>query len=160
MQKYLGKGSGWINDTVIDHTISILRQNSLNGSSYIKLTKELDHPRKALINIHIQNIDDNECLKWCLVRYLNLADHHAARITKADRDFAKTLYFKDKNFPFKIRDIRKIENRKSIGISVVCYKNKEKISNLCIKKTLQGKTCSLIIDWSWRKKTPHSYKRS
>ena len=27
-------------------------------------------------------VDDNECFKWCLVRYLDLSDHHAARITK------------------------------------------------------------------------------
>ena len=34
------------------------------GSSYERLLKELDHPRKILINI--QNIDDNECLKWSI----------------------------------------------------------------------------------------------
>ena len=32
--------------------------NPLAGSIYIKLPKELDHPRKGLINI--QNIDENE----------------------------------------------------------------------------------------------------
>ena len=69
IQKSLGKGSGWIIDSVIDHTISISKYNPLAGSSYIKLSKELDHPRKGLINI--QNIDDNECCKWSLVRYLN-----------------------------------------------------------------------------------------
>ena len=45
IQKYLGKGSGWIFDSVIDHTINISKYNSLPGSSYIKLFKELDHPR-------------------------------------------------------------------------------------------------------------------
>ena len=82
VQKSLGKGSGWKIDSVIDHTISISKYNPLAGSSYIKLPKELDHPRKGLINI--QNTDDNECFKWCLVRYLNSANHHLARITKAD----------------------------------------------------------------------------
>ena len=57
IHKYLGKGSGWITDLVIDHTISISMYNPLVGSSYIKLQKELDNPRKGLINI--QNIDDN-----------------------------------------------------------------------------------------------------
>ena len=76
-------------------------------SSYIKLPKELDHPRKGLMNI--KNIDDNECFKWCLVRYLNPADHHLARITKADKDFAKKLDFKDIKFPVKINDNHKIE---------------------------------------------------
>ena len=56
IQKSLGKGSGWIIDSVLDNTISISKYNPLARSIYIK---ELDHPRKGLINI--QNIDDNEC---------------------------------------------------------------------------------------------------
>ena len=35
IQKSLGKGSGWINDSVIDHTISISKYNSSARSSYI-----------------------------------------------------------------------------------------------------------------------------
>ena len=73
IHKSLGKGSGWIIDPVISHTISILA-----GCSCTKLPKELDHPRKGLINT--EKFDDNECFKWCLVRYLNPADHHPARI--------------------------------------------------------------------------------
>ena len=61
IQTSLGKGSGWIIDSVIDHAISISKYNPLAESSYIKLPKELDHPRKGLINI--QNIVDNECFK-------------------------------------------------------------------------------------------------
>ena len=93
-QKSLGKGLGWINDSVIDYTVSISKYNPLAGSSYIKLPKELQHPRKG--SIDIQNTDNNECFKWCLVRYLNPADHNPRRITKADKDFIKRLDFKDK----------------------------------------------------------------
>ena len=46
IQKSLGKGSGWITDSVIDHTISISMCNPLAGSSYIKLPKELHHPNQ------------------------------------------------------------------------------------------------------------------
>ena len=126
IQKSLGKGSGWIIDSVIDHTISISKYTPLAGHSYIKLPKELDHPRKALINI--QSIDDNEYFKWSLVRYLNPADHNPARITKADKDFAKKLDFKDIIFPVKIRDIHKIEKKNSTGISVFGYENCFKIN--------------------------------
>ena len=83
MQKSLGK------DSVIDHNISISKYNTLVGSSYIKLPKELHHPRRGLINI--QNIDGNKLFKWCLVRYLNPADQNPAKITKADKDFPKIL---------------------------------------------------------------------
>ena len=67
IQKSLGKGSGWIVDSVIDYTISMSKYNTLAGSSNTKLSKELDHLRKGLTNI--QNTEDNECFKWCFVRY-------------------------------------------------------------------------------------------
>ena len=99
IQKSLGKCSDWNIDLVIDHTISISKYNPLAGKSYEKLPKELDHPRKVLINI--QNIDDNECFKWSIVRYFNPANHRPTRIAKADKEFAKKLDFKGINFPVK-----------------------------------------------------------
>ena len=69
------------------------------------MPKVLNHARKGLVNI--KNIDDKECLKWCLIRYLNLVDHHQARIRKIDKDLARKLDFKDINFSVKIRNILK-----------------------------------------------------
>ena len=120
IQKSLSRGSGWDVVSVIEHSINIWKYNPVAGSSYINLNKELDHPRKGLINI--QNADDNEYFKWYLFRYLNPADYQPARITEVDEDFAKMLDFKDIKFPFKVRDIHKIEKEKnSIGISVFGY---------------------------------------
>ena len=84
--------------------------------------------------INIQNIDDNQCFKWCIVRYVHPADHDPRRITKADKDFAKKLDFKDIKFPVKIRAIHKIEEKYSIGISVFGYENKEKYPIYVSKK--------------------------
>ena len=109
IQKSSGKGLGWIVDSVIDHTSSISKYNLLVGKSYIKLPKELHHLRKGLISI--QNSDDNECFKWCLVRYLDPTNHYPAKITKTVKYFAKRLDFKNIKFPVKIRDIHKIENK-------------------------------------------------
>ena len=61
------------------------------GNSYIELPKELDNPRKGLINI--EDIKDNT-----LIKYLNCAYHQPTRMTKANKDFSKRLDFKDKNF--------------------------------------------------------------
>ena len=47
IQKYLGKGSGWIIDSVIDHIINISKYNLLAADSYIKLSKELNHPKRV-----------------------------------------------------------------------------------------------------------------
>ena len=106
IQKFLGKGSGWIIDSVTDHNISISKYNPLVGSKYIKLPEELYLPRRGLINI--QNIDHNERFKWSLVRCLHPADHHPTRIAKADKNFAKML---DLKFPVKVRHIKKIKKK-------------------------------------------------
>ena len=99
----------------------ISNYNPLAGNCYIKLPKELDHPGKVLINI--QNTYGNECFKCCLVRYLNSApaDHNPRKITKAGKNFAKRLDFKDINFPVRTKDILKIEKKISIDISVFGY---------------------------------------
>ena len=99
IQKSLGKGSGWITDSVIDYNISISKYNPLAGSTYIQLPKELNHPRKSLISI--QNIDDNEYFRWRLAKYLRPMDHNAKIIPKVAKELAKKLDFKDITFPVK-----------------------------------------------------------
>ena len=47
IHKSLGKGSGWIIDSIIDHTSSISKYNPLTGSNYIKLPNEYHHPREG-----------------------------------------------------------------------------------------------------------------
>ena len=136
-QKSLEECSGWIIDSVIDHTISISNNNPLARDNCVKLPKELDHPRKALIDI--QNIDDNKCFKWCLVWYLNPADDNRRSITKADKNFAKRPDFKDIKFPVKIRDIHKIEKRIPSALAFLVMKIKKNIQSLCIK------TCCLLL---------------
>ena len=96
------------------------------------MPKELDHPRKGLINI--QNVDDNESFKWSIFKYSNPANRHPAKITKADKVFAKKLDFKDIKFHVKIRDINKIEKKNSISISAFGYENKEKHQTYVSKK--------------------------
>ena len=90
--------------------------------------------------INIQNIDDNECFKWCLVRYFN-----PEKLTKADKDFANMLDFKDVNFPVKIRDSIKIEKKNSIGISVFDYGNKEKYQIYVLKQCCEEKLVDLLL---------------
>ena len=66
----------------------------------------------------IKNIDNNKCLKWCLVRYLNPEDRNSAKITKTDKDFRQKLFFKDIKLPVKARDIHKIEKNNYVNISI------------------------------------------
>ena len=56
--KYLGKGLDFRTDLAVGYTINISKYilYPLEGSSYIKLPKELDHPKKG--SIKIQNVSD------------------------------------------------------------------------------------------------------
>ena len=74
-----------------------------------------------------------------IVRYLNSTDPYPERITKADKELAERLDFKDIKFPAKISGIHKIEKENHIGISVFFCENKKKTSNLCIKKNVVKK---------------------
>ena len=78
-------------------------------------------------------MNDSECLKWCLVSYLHPADHHPARIGKADKDVARELNFKNIKFQVKIRNIHEIEKKNCIDISVFSYENKQKYP-ICVSK--------------------------
>ena len=66
-------------------------------------------------------------------------DHHLAKITKADKYFAKTFDFKDIYFQLRIRGIQKLEKKNSnfFDISVSGYESK-KISSLCIRTITCG----------------------
>ena len=57
----------------------------------------------------MQNIDDTECLKSCLFKYLHPADSNSAWIRKVDKDFPREPDFKDIKFPVKTIDIHKTE---------------------------------------------------
>ena len=76
--------------------------------------------------INVQNIEDIECFKWCLVRHLQPTDHNPRKIRKVAKDFARKVNFKDIKFPVKVRDIHKIEEKNCIGISIFSYEKKEK----------------------------------
>ena len=61
----------------------------------------------------------------------------SARITKADKDFSKSLDFKDIKFPVKVRDINKIEKKNSIGISALVMKIRKNIQFMYQKNVVK-----------------------
>ena len=115
-RRYLAEDSGWIIDSVIKQNIYIWKCKRLTVSSYINLPKKLIHSRKGLINI--QSTNDNNCLKCCLVTYLNTPDHYLTRIRKIYKDFAGGPDFKNIKFLAKIRDVHKIGEKICVSISV------------------------------------------
>ena len=76
---------------------------------------------KGLINI--KNKDD-ECFKWCHVRFINPTNSHPERINKQDKEIAKTLDYRGINFPMRARDYEIIEERFNINVNVFGYENR------------------------------------
>ena len=92
LQKPLGKDLSWIIVLVKEHNISLIPQLEAVISNY---QQNQAIQEKGLIDI--QDVDDNECFKCSIVRYLNPSNHHPSTITKADKYFAKKNYFKEKD---------------------------------------------------------------
>ena len=83
---------------------------------------------------------------------LKSSDHHPARITKANKDFAKRLPFKDIKFPVTIIDIHNIAKKNFISISVFGYENKEKHPMYLLKKYCEEKHVDLLVIGKGEKK--------
>ena len=76
---------------------------------------------KDLLNIKNR---DNECFKWCDIRFINPTNSHPERINKQDKKIADTLDYRGINFPMKARDYEIIEERFNINVNVFGYENR------------------------------------
>ena len=118
---WTGLGSGWIADRIEDLYIDVANYGQLAGSSYIQLPPKLNNPKKGLINIKNK---DNECFKWCHIRFINPTNSHPERINKQDQKIASTLDYRGINFPMKARDYEIVEERFNINVNVSGYENR------------------------------------
>ena len=118
---WTGLGSGWIIDKTEVINIEITNYETLAGSSYISLPPELNNSMKGLINIENK---DNECFKWCHIRFLNYTNSHPERIKNEDKKNADTLDYKGINFPMKARDYEIVKERFNINANVFGYENR------------------------------------
>ena len=108
--------------TVDGHYINLTKYKPLKGSSYIELPTELRNPAKALINLKNK---DNECFRWCHIRYLNPQLKDPQRIKKDDRQYIKNLNYQGIKFPVNINQYNKVERLNNIRINVFGFENKQ-----------------------------------
>ena len=71
---------------------------------------------KGLINL--KNKDD-ECFKWCHVRFITSQNKDPDRIKKQDKKIAETLDYSGINFPMKARYYGIVEERFNIYVNRV-----------------------------------------
>ena len=118
---WLSEGSGWIIVSIDDYYINTAVYDVLLGSLYIQLPAELQHLNKGLINL-INN--DNECFRWCHIRYLNPKDNNPQRII-SDKLMVDQLNYNGVEFPVSVKYYASIETQNGININVFGYENKE-----------------------------------
>lgn len=65
---WISEGSRCTTDNVDHHYVNMVKYKPRSGSSYVELPAELRHHKKGLINV--KNNDD-ECYRWCHLKYEN-----------------------------------------------------------------------------------------
>ena len=127
-EEILYRLDNWINEE-FGSTIELRNPQYLNISRYIPLfggtffvlPKELNNPKKGLINLRNR---DNRCFLWCHVRHLNPVNEHSTRIKKKDGKIANTLNYSGIIFPVSTKDYGLIEDQNDKCINVFSYENK------------------------------------
>ena len=122
---WISEGSGWTVKSIDNHYINIAKYNPVKGSSYIKLPEELKHTSKGLVNIKNK---DNECFRWCHIRYLNPKNKDSQRIKKSDKNMIDKLDYSGIEFPVIVKQYNEIEKQNNININVFGYEEKQSLT--------------------------------
>ena len=139
--KWISEGSGWTIESVDNHYLNIVQYQPMKGSSYIKLPQELRHHRKGLINMKNK---DNECFRWCHIRYLNPQDKDPQRIKRSDKEYINKLDYSEIEFPVTVKQYNKIEKQNEININVFGYENKQPYP-IFVSKEKYNKQMNLLL---------------
>ena len=109
------EGSGWVIEYISVINVVIIKNPNMRGGSYIDTPKMIKF-RQAVTNI--QNKNDNECFKWCILASLYPAPDHAYRVAHYKKIDHKLKF---ESFPMRIKDIPKFEEQNKISVSVYGY---------------------------------------
>ena len=132
LKNWISHQSEWIVKGISQY-LNLSSDLPLSGSTYINLPAELNHPMKGLINI---KNNDNKCFLWCHARHLNLDGAKLCRITKKDKEIAKSLNYRSVDFPVSKKDNGKIEVLNKINVNVFVMKTKQFTLFICLISVL------------------------
>ena len=132
-------GSGWYFKELINLEIHIVEYKPMRGGTYIPLP---DFMKKKNAIINIKNEDD-KCFLWSVLRYLHPVQKNGERINYFKK-YENDLNFKEINFPVKVKDIQKFENKNPDlpAINIFSVNDNNKIYPLRINR----KDCQKSID--------------
>ncbi|XP_068761891.1 uncharacterized protein [Montipora capricornis] len=139
---WISEGSGWTIQSIDNHYLNVVKYEPIKGSCYIKLPTELRNSAKDLINM---KNEDNECFRWCHIRYSNPQAKYPQRIKKSDKAFIQNLDYQGIEFPVTIKQINKIEKQNKININVFGYEEKQKYPIYVSKEKYEDHMNLLLI---------------
>ena len=142
IDKWISEGSGWVIDRIGSHYINITLYKPLNGSSYVKLPSELQNSGKGLINI---KNDDDECFRWCHIRFLNPQRTNPQRINRVDKQMINELNYDGIAFPVTQKQYNKIETQNNIRINVFGYEKGQPFPIHISKEEFENQMNLLLI---------------
>ena len=142
VQQWISEGSAWIVKSVDGHFINVLKYKPLRGSSYILLPKDLQNSAKGVINI---KNEDDECFRWCHIRYLNPQKKDPQRVKTSDRAYVENLDYSGIKFPVSVKQYNKIEKQNKININVFGYEGGQPYPIYISKEKFEQKLNLLLI---------------
>ena len=142
IDKWISEGSGWVIDRIDSHYINVTLCKPLSGSSYVKLPSELQNSGKRLINI---KNDDDECFRWCHIRFLNPQRTNPQRINRVDKQMINELNYDGITFPVTQKQYNKIETQNNIRINVFGYEKGQPFPIHISKEEFENQMNLLLI---------------
>ena len=121
------EGSGWMLES-FDHVILAFSEiPAIVGSSYKPLPTELELRRENGI-VNVKNLDDDQCFKWSVARYLNPAarKRDAEKLTQKLKDQSEKLDWTCTSFPTPLHELDIFENMNKISVMVFGWDDDEK----------------------------------
>ncbi|GBN29391.1 hypothetical protein AVEN_174586-1 [Araneus ventricosus] len=133
MKEFEAKGSGWRRIRVKGLELRINKYNSLRGSSYIDLPKEMKDKKTG---INVKNENDNKCFMWSVLSALHPVEQDAQRVSKY-KAYENELNFKDIEFPVKMEDrvFKRFEKLNNVSVNIYSYEKQTKTKD---KQTENG----------------------
>ena len=95
--------------------------------------------------MNIQN-KDNECVRWCHVRYLNAQKKAPGRVKEVDKLLAQKLNYGGVRFPVGDKDYSRIEKQNDIRVNVFGYENKKAFPIYISSEKYKGELNLLLIE--------------
>ncbi|XP_074026512.1 uncharacterized protein [Leptinotarsa decemlineata] len=113
------RDSGWTCEKIMFLELNINKYSPLSGCSYVKLPECIER-RKAVVNVRNE---DQHCFAWAITSALHPAIDRTSEVSSYPH-FSTVIDVTGMNFPVKLKDIVKFEDKNDISVNVYGLESK------------------------------------